>query len=509
MKASFKPALTGLSAVYSALRAPIYVLVLFVVSQSALAANFAGTYSGTFSGEDAGTWSVTITQSGGVSGSGHSNGLGVSFSVTGQVTAQGALTMGSVTAGANFYGTINPANGATSGSWSDGTSGGNFSGAGVITPTPVSTPSTATSAPIVRTVDGPSILAWAEAQYPQYFHGTIEDGTYDAYTYRHYRSTGNYIGIANGSVYLVGTLTNGEVLFVGTLASFICQVYPNCGVITTVPVGRYATQGPMHELVKTMGYTGGRGTVMLYTHNADGTTGGLFQRTTDECSVQINADGSATYTSGGQARKYNYEDTVGAGITSSSTVAKLYPFDTSVNSADTTAYIEFDKAWGSFRLVKDGAPLEQYCGGTSLYDIAGRFPAVDGRASLNQGTYVGRADVPFGRQSPAAPLPSYVKASASCNATINPLGQITVTIGGVTLPVFFTTDLNLDQSVMRTMFSDYPLLHPANTYTLQYGASQSATGFAFMLGFAPLTYYDSANPSFISDWSVACATTRQ
>ena len=68
---------------------------------------FAGTYSGTFSGDDNGTWTAVVDSTGNVTGSGVSS-AGGNFLVSGNVTRGGAIsfTSGTVTAGANFSGTI-------------------------------------------------------------------------------------------------------------------------------------------------------------------------------------------------------------------------------------------------------------------------------------------------------------------------------------------------------------------------------------------------------------------
>jgi hypothetical protein len=78
---------------------------------------FAGTYSGTFSGDDSGTWTVVVDSIGNLTGSGVSS-AGGNFLISGNVTRSGALsfTAGTVTAGANFSGTIS-LSGEISGNW--------------------------------------------------------------------------------------------------------------------------------------------------------------------------------------------------------------------------------------------------------------------------------------------------------------------------------------------------------------------------------------------------------
>ena len=91
---------------------------------------FAGTYSGTFSGDDSGTWTVVVDSTGNLTGSGVSSASG-NFLISGNVTRSGevSFTAGTVTAGANFFGTIS-LSGEVSGNWASGPFGpsGTFSG---------------------------------------------------------------------------------------------------------------------------------------------------------------------------------------------------------------------------------------------------------------------------------------------------------------------------------------------------------------------------------------------
>ena len=365
-----------------------------------------------------------------------------------------------------------------------------------------------TAAAQTAVVTQSSLLAWAEQQYPEYFGGGGQDDVLYGYPVRYYPGSGNYIGFVGDDVYVLGPITEGEPLRVGTLASFVCQVYPNCGVSTPTTSSRYATQGAAHEILKTWGASQAMsGKVLIYNHNANGTIGDLFQRTTDSCSAQIESDGGISYTSGGQTIHYRCEDT--AETLSAATIrVKLYPQNSTTGSAATNAYIELTKDSGYYRVVTDGAALEQGCAGPSIYDAAGRFPNFDGRLAGSAGTWRGRvADQPESSFFATTPKPSYARLNASCDVVINSAGQATVTIDGVGLPVFYTTDLLMDQKTMRTMFSNNPQLKPKTTYALQYGSS----GFngAFTVYVPPMTYIDSANISFNSDWTIACVTTRQ
>ncbi|WP_173135117.1 glycosyl hydrolase 53 family protein [Pseudaquabacterium terrae] len=77
------------------------------------------------------------------------------------------------------------------------------------------------------------MLNWAEQTYPQYFSGPFADGVYDIYTYRYYPAMGNYIGIAGAKVYVLGPVSGGQILYVGTLGEFRCRIAPgDCPVAT-------------------------------------------------------------------------------------------------------------------------------------------------------------------------------------------------------------------------------------------------------------------------------------
>jgi FG-GAP-like repeat len=91
---------------------------------------FAGTYSGTFSGDDSGTWTAIVDSTGNVTGSGAASAAG-NFHISGNVTRSGAIsfTAGTVTAGANFSGTIS-FSGEVTGNWANVifSASGTFSG---------------------------------------------------------------------------------------------------------------------------------------------------------------------------------------------------------------------------------------------------------------------------------------------------------------------------------------------------------------------------------------------
>lgn len=81
-----------------------------------------------------------------------------------------------------------------------------------------------TAAPVVTAAEWTTsdLMNWAEATYPQFFRGTQPNLSAPPYVYRYYPTTGNYIGVAHGSVYVLGPITGGAVLRVGSLPGFEC-----------------------------------------------------------------------------------------------------------------------------------------------------------------------------------------------------------------------------------------------------------------------------------------------
>lgn len=69
------------------------------------------------------------------------------------------------------------------------------------------------------------LMDWAEAAFPAFFPGHQADQVDGPYVYRHYRDSGNYLGVAAGQVYVLGPVSAGSLLRVGTLADFAPRVY--------------------------------------------------------------------------------------------------------------------------------------------------------------------------------------------------------------------------------------------------------------------------------------------
>ena len=90
---------------------------------------YQGKYSGTYYGGEEGTWRVTIHGDGYTEGSAHNTVWNEDFDVAGTTSDNGnmALAVGGVSDGTLWQGQID-ASGRVSGTWSDGETGGRFSG---------------------------------------------------------------------------------------------------------------------------------------------------------------------------------------------------------------------------------------------------------------------------------------------------------------------------------------------------------------------------------------------
>lgn len=364
-------------------------------------------------------------------------------------------------------------------------------------------------APIAHATDNPAdinaLFDWAQKNYGNYFPGTYSAGNYQSYTYRYYPSTGNYMAVSNGGVYVMGAdLTDGEVLFINSLASMLCSVYaPNCTAPTAPPsTAPYSKTGSVHTALKSWRAGTGEylGTLSFYQHNKDGSQGALVNADTDACKVKIDDSGNLLSDTSpndpvlGGHISYTYEDNNGATNTDGATRLKLF-LTTKGNS-----YVEMVRD-NALRIIDTGSELEMVCVLNKGIPTS-RFPTLDGRL----GSYAGNwnAVAPVDIITPA----SWAQYNGkTCSAVINTAGQLTATLAGKTLPVFSTTDLNMDQSIISTMFTADPRINPNSTYALEYNTS----GFngQFTLYLPPLTFYDSASPLVSSDTKLTCRTTKQ
>jgi Calcineurin-like phosphoesterase len=137
------------------------------------------------------------------------------------------------------------------------------------TPTPTSTststfslaqssPASSSSPLLERISSGPNatpsvepqaLMNWAEMAYPYLFPTHAVDISLPPYVYRYYASTGNYLGVSGAEVYVMGPVSAGKLLDVGSLNSFFCAVYPsNCRQGSPLPVIDYAAPGDSNAL---------------------------------------------------------------------------------------------------------------------------------------------------------------------------------------------------------------------------------------------------------------------
>jgi serine/threonine protein kinase, bacterial len=93
------------------------------------------------------------------------------------------------------------------------------------------------------TAEVTAFFDWAKATYPQYLSGTVSvDGYAAPYQYRYFGNN-TYLGVAFGSVYVLGPFTNGEIRYLGTFASYSCQMHPASCAPPTVSVATLGGSG--------------------------------------------------------------------------------------------------------------------------------------------------------------------------------------------------------------------------------------------------------------------------
>ncbi|NRF65572.1 hypothetical protein HLB44_01110 [Aquincola sp. S2] len=78
-----------------------------------------------------------------------------------------------------------------------------------------------TAGPVDATDAANQLMDFAEVRFPEFFPGHPATGSALGYLYRHYESTGIYLGVREGQVYVLGGIFGGEVLAVGALTQFI------------------------------------------------------------------------------------------------------------------------------------------------------------------------------------------------------------------------------------------------------------------------------------------------
>jgi uncharacterized protein (DUF1800 family) len=85
-----------------------------------------------------------------------------------------------------------------------------------------------------RLLDATALLDWAESAYPQYFPSHQADRISGGLTYRVWPETGNAVGVQDAQVYLMGPLSSGVLVRLGSLADFSCRIYGDCATAPTL-----------------------------------------------------------------------------------------------------------------------------------------------------------------------------------------------------------------------------------------------------------------------------------
>jgi uncharacterized protein (DUF1800 family) len=70
------------------------------------------------------------------------------------------------------------------------------------------------------------LMDWAERQFPHLFAPSASQRVADGLVYRFYSGTGNYLGVRDGQVLLLGPATGGQLVNAGQLADFVDALVP-------------------------------------------------------------------------------------------------------------------------------------------------------------------------------------------------------------------------------------------------------------------------------------------
>lgn len=89
------------------------------------------------------------------------------------------------------------------------------------------------------------LLDWAELAYTDLFPGPQADLLSAPYTYRYYPATGNYVGVADGRVYLLGPASGNVLADVGAVADFAGRVSNRLHAFTDAQAARFLGQATL------------------------------------------------------------------------------------------------------------------------------------------------------------------------------------------------------------------------------------------------------------------------
>ena len=90
----------------------------------------------------------------------------------------------------------------------------------------------ASAASEYRTPTPTELLDFAERAYGSYFPSRETNREVDGIVYRYYPATGNHVGVSGGMVLILGPLSGGQVVTVGSLQSFAAAVFASRSVAT-------------------------------------------------------------------------------------------------------------------------------------------------------------------------------------------------------------------------------------------------------------------------------------
>ena len=79
----------------------------------------------------------------------------------------------------------------------------------------------------VTPVDATALMNWAELNFPQFFPSRETNQIFAPYIYRFYPATQNYLGVDGDVIQVLGPISGGVILTVGTVSGFACQVIIN------------------------------------------------------------------------------------------------------------------------------------------------------------------------------------------------------------------------------------------------------------------------------------------
>jgi hypothetical protein len=76
------------------------------------------------------------------------------------------------------------------------------------------------SSSTLAAVTDADVFAYASANYPAIFAGSVSTGNVQNYDYSYYATSKNYLAVNAGTIYIMGPVSGGVITSVGTVASF-------------------------------------------------------------------------------------------------------------------------------------------------------------------------------------------------------------------------------------------------------------------------------------------------